>query len=109
MSWRALILVCACAVPFAGCGDVSEREALEAGQCLLVGTVVDGRDGAPIAGATVTFEGAHAATTDEEGRFHLEPVQAGAAGLLRAIKDGRGGEVPVRALQPGQLNVVIHL
>jgi hypothetical protein len=47
--------------------------------------------------------------TDDEGRFQLAPLPAGTEGTLRATKDGRSGEVPVRALKPGQLNVVVHL
>lgn len=109
MMRRAILLACAIVPSFAACGEVSEREALEAGRCIVAGTVVDGRDGAPIAGAQVVFDGAHAALTDDEGRFRLEPLPQGGAGVLRATKDGRSGEVPVRALQPGQLNVVIHL
>lgn len=99
------VLVCAST----SCGDVSERAAIEANQGIVVGSVVDGRDGAPIRGATITFGNAPSVETDDEGRFELDPLPAGTEGTLRAIKEGRSGEVPVRALKPGQLNVVVHL
>ena len=103
-------LLCA---PCPSCGDVSEREAVEAGLCIVQGSVVDARDGAPLGGVRVDYlgdarESVHA-TTDDEGRFALDGLPAGAGGELRATLEGRSTSIELQPLRAGHLNVVLHL
>ncbi len=115
-SWtilRTILWATALLAPCPSCGDVSEREAVEAGLCIVQGGVVDARDGAPLGGVRVEYlgpaqEGVHA-TTDEDGRFALEGLPAGTVGELRATLDGRASSIELQPLRAGHLNVVLHL
>ncbi|MEY2745666.1 MAG: CarboxypepD reg-like domain [Planctomycetota bacterium] len=113
MKIHSILLAAALLSPCPACGDVSERAAVEAGLCIVQGSVVDARDGAPLAGARVDYVGAAregvGATTDEEGRFSLEGLPAGATGQLRATLEGRESAIELQALRAGHLNVVLHL
>lgn len=113
MKLRSILLVAALLSPCPACGDVSEREAVEAGLCIVQGSVVDARDGAPLAAVRVEYVGPArqglGATTDDEGRFALEGLPAGATGALRATLGERASTIELQALRPGHLNVVLHL
>ena len=112
--WAMRAVLALALVPFApACGEVSEREAVEAGLCIVQGSVVDARDGAPLAGVRVDYVGAAqdgvSATTDEDGRFSLEGLPGGATGELRATLLERSSSIELQPLRAGHLNVVLHL
>ena len=95
-------------------GRAIPASAPRAGQpASIVGTVVDASTRVAVAGVIVEGPNGARAETDELGRFKLDGLQAGSAGLLRATAlDGRCGENRLRPLPPlsqGPLEVVIFL
>jgi hypothetical protein len=76
----------------------------------LVGTVLDGVTGRPLAGCEVTGPGGLVGVTDAAGRFHVKGSVAGAEGeLVATAPDGRTGSNLLRPLATGRLEVVIYV
>lgn len=94
------MLLCA----LGACSDVG-REA-----CDVRGVVVDVQDGEPLVGIRVEGPDGTRAVTDPRGRFVLKGLQEGEDGLVRAWRsDGWEAQVPLRAVNAGEMNIVLHL
>jgi hypothetical protein len=77
---------------------------------VVAGTVLDARTGKPIAGALVRGPGGVEAKSDAQGRFVLRGLALGATGeLVATTESGLTGKNPLRALEGGLLEVVLHL
>lgn len=80
------------------------------GPVILFGTAVEASSGRPLPGVQVEGPGGAQTRTDENGRFVLRGLVAGAEGELRAATaDGRTAANRLRPLRPGQLEVVLYL
>ncbi|MCY2961471.1 MAG: carboxypeptidase-like regulatory domain-containing protein [Planctomycetota bacterium] len=76
----------------------------------VAGTVLDRTTGSPIEGARVVFPDGREMRTDAQGRFLATDLALGLAGELAArTDDGRSGQVTLRRLLPGRLEVVLHV
>jgi len=115
---RALLAVAA-ALLVAACHNPSATETLEragspSGRSgpgpVITGTVLDARTGAPIAGALVRGPHGVEARSDEHGRFVLRGLALGESGeLVGTTEAGLRGTNRLRPLEPGALEVVLHL
>jgi hypothetical protein len=97
-----LALACACA-----CSGRSNRSGAAAS---VVGTVLDVRNGAPV--ANVRLEGPQGvrAVTKDDGRFEMTGLRAGDEGeLVARADDGRTGSLVLQPLPAGRLEVVLYL
>ncbi len=82
----------------------------KSGPPVVVGTVLEAASGQPVAGATVTGPNGATAETDADGRFRLKGLSAGDGGTLKAVGPaGLEGQVKLRPLAGGRLEVVLHL
>ena len=61
---------------------------------VLTGTVLDGKTGAPVAGATITA-GSQSVTSDQDGRYRLERLSGGDLAISAAHSDYESAELPV--------------
>ena len=107
----ALAVLAGCASARSGSdapGGTSAPVVLDGPPAVVAGTVLDGATGRPVAGARVVGPGGREAVSDALGRFELDLV-AGLAGPLVAREGTRVGENRLRPLEPGRLEVVIHL
>lgn len=68
----------------------------------ITGVVLDA-DGSAIAGATVTLDSSHSATTDENGRYRFDDVAAGKA-TLEVTMEGKTPRTVTTAVQAGQIS-----
>lgn len=77
---------------------------------VVVGTVVDARTRKPLPGVRVRGPEGVEAVSDVDGRFVLDGLELGWEGdLVAALDDGREGRNRLRALGPGQLEVVLFV
>ncbi len=104
--WILSFGACACA-----CTDrEGDKNADAPSRAELVGTVLDRATGAPIEGALVRLPDGSETRTDALGRFAVSDLTPGLAGEVHArAENGREGRVTLRPLEPGRLEVVLHL
>ena len=98
----ALALACACA-----CSGGADRPGPEA---TVVGTVLDARNGNPVAGVRLEGPRGIRAVSKDDGRFEMTGLRAGDQGEISArADDGRTGSVVLQPLPAGRLEVVLYL
>ncbi len=102
------------ATVLASCGGESAAhsapESDSAAHCALVGTTLDAATGALLADVELSGPDGARTRSNAEGRFAFENLSTGWSGEVSArTADGRAQSLHVRPLQPGSLEVVLHL
>ena len=112
----AALAVCACSepeptevAPYSSLGRTA-RTPEKAEPVVVRGHVVDRSTREPVIGARVEGPGGRSAVSGNDGFFELTGFDAGEGGELSArMTDGRVASTTLRPLQPGALEVVLHL
>jgi len=99
----------------AGCDGGVEHESTDArsrarARATITGSTLDVLTSEPIADVEVEGPLGNKTRSDGAGRFRLGGIPAGSSGeLIGRTRDGSVGRVPLRPLEPGNLEVVVFL
>ena len=95
--------------PYSSLGE-TPRTPKKAEPVVVRGHVLDRATREPVIGARVEGPGGRSAVSGNDGFFELTGFDAGEGGELTArMTDGREASTKLRPLQPGALEVVLHL
>lgn len=101
-----LTLAAGCACTDSGPSNSHSKSAATGAE--LSGSVLDRGTGTPIDGAEVVLPNGRKAKSDAAGRFLIRDLPEGLSGLVTArASDGRAGQVTLRPLVPGRLEIVL--
>ena len=112
----ALLLIAACGSSQSDDGEPAFGPGAEAGRIsegpppVVVGTVMDASTGRPVVGALVQAPDGLSVLSEAGGRFVLRGLALGTEGVLEVLtEDGRKGQVHLRPLSSGELEVVLYV
>ncbi len=112
----ALVLLAACGSSQSDDGEPPLGPGAEAGRIsegpppVVMGMVKDASTGAPVVGALIQAPDGTQILSEAGGRFVLRGLALGTEGVLEVLtEDGRKGQVHLRPLASGELEVVLYV
>ena len=93
-----------------GCREGVQASSERRGAPVVCGATLDAETGEPLVGVLVEGPRGSRAVSDPAGRFELLGLELGDSGVLRATRGAEyQGDLPLRPLAAGRLEVVFHL
>jgi hypothetical protein len=93
-----------------GCREGVQASSEHSRAPVVCGATLDAETGEPLVGVLVEGPRGSRAVSDPAGRFELLGLEVGDSGLLKATRGAEyAGDLPLRPLAAGRLEVVFHL